>query len=56
VGLFPPVFSLLFGQLFTLVYLVVTPEAKRGNFVVAGLYSPPLPAAPIAVSRLDLLA
>jgi hypothetical protein len=56
VGLFPPVFSLLFGQLFALVNLVVTPEAKRGYFVVACLYSPSLPAAPIAVRRLDLLA
>jgi len=56
VGLFPPVFSLLFGQLFTLVYLVVTPEAKRGYFVVACLYAPPLPTTPIAVCRLDLLA
>jgi hypothetical protein len=56
VGLFPPVFSLLFGQLFSLVDLVVTPEAKRGYFVVACLYSPAFPAAPIAVSRLDLLA
>jgi hypothetical protein len=56
VGLFPPVFSLLFGQLFPLVDLIVTPKAKRGYFVVACFDAPPLPAAPIAVSRLDLLA
>jgi len=56
VGLFPPVFSLLFGQLLTLVDLIVTPEAKRGYFVVACLDSPAFPAAPIVVSRLDLLA
>ena len=55
-GLCPPLFSFLFGQLFALIDLVVTPEAKRRDFVVAGLDASPFPAAPIAVSRLDLLA
>jgi hypothetical protein len=56
VGLFPPVFSLLFGQLFALIYLEMASLAKRGYFVVAGFNATPFPAAPIAVCRLDLLA
>lgn len=55
-GVCPPLFSFLFGQILALVYLVVTPEAKSRDFVVAGLDASPFPAAPIAVSRLDLLA
>ena len=55
-GVCPPLFSFLFGQILTLVNLVVTPEAERSDFVVAGFDASPFPAAPIAVSRLDLLA